>query len=78
MGAKRMSEEVKDQYKIILTASCRVRLDTMAGILGFSSSNALVSTFANELAGVPPEKVWEVLAEIRRYHPRKKGGQSSC
>lgn len=66
------SEEDKEQFKIRLPAATREALESTAVTLGFFSSNALVATFANELAGVPAQKVWEVLAEIRRYHPVNK------
>ncbi|EIQ00237.1 hypothetical protein OpiT1DRAFT_04779 [Opitutaceae bacterium TAV1] len=64
----------REQLKIRLTAQAREALDSAASALGFLSANALVAAVANELAGVPACKVWEVLAEVRRYHPGSREG----
>jgi hypothetical protein len=45
------------------------RLETQRAALGFHSSNEMAVIFLNTLSEVPPERVWECLATIRKYHP---------
>lgn len=63
----------------------RVTDETLLGLfdqreaLGFHSENAICALALAAIAGVPPDKVFEVLAKIRAYHrpkrPAKKGAK---
>jgi len=55
------------QFKILLSDEVQMQLEDQRNLLGFHSSNSLVAIYATALADLPPDKVWEALAMIRRY-----------
>ena len=64
-----MSEDAKKQFLLKAEAGLLARLETQRAALGFFSSNEMSIIFLNTMADVPPERVWECLASIRKYHP---------
>lgn len=64
------------QFKVRITDAVEVALEEQRNALGFHSGNALASIYLATFAGVPAEKVWEVLAKVKAYHrPGYKGGK---
>lgn len=67
-----MSEAARKQFLLKVDSPLLERLETQRAALGFYSSNEMSVIFLNTLSDVPPERVWECLAAIRKYHPASK------
>lgn len=58
------------QFKVKISPPVEIALEGQKEALGFHSGNALAAVYVTALSGVPANKVWEVLANIRTYHPK--------
>jgi hypothetical protein len=55
------------QFKILLSEEVQVQLESQRNLLGFHSGNSLAAVYVTALSDLPPDKVWEALAMVRRY-----------
>lgn len=60
------------QFKILLSDEVQVQLEDQRNMLGFHSGNSLAAIYVTALSDLPPDKVWEALAMIRRYKTSPK------
>lgn len=64
-----MSDAARKQFLLKADEALLARLETQRTALGFFSSNEMSIIFLNTLSEVPPDRVFEALAAIRKYHP---------
>jgi len=60
-------DENRSQFKVKLEDSTFAALEAQRAALGFYSGNQLSAVYIHAFSQVPPEKVYEALALVRRY-----------
>lgn len=64
-----MSDAARKQFLLKADEALLARLETQRAALGFFSSNEMAVIYLNALSDVPPDRVFQALADIRKYHP---------